>query len=47
MDLFPFLALVCFLAAAVMAGTQRSWPLVLLSAGAFFVTLAGSGLIHG
>lgn len=46
MDVLELLALVCFLAAAVVAGIQRSWPLVLLSVGAFFVTLAGTGLIH-
>ncbi len=46
MDVLELLALVFFAAAAVVAGIQRSWPIVLLSAGAFFITLAGSGLIH-
>lgn len=42
MDIFTLLALACFLAAAIVAGAQRAWPLVLLSAGAFFALLAGA-----
>jgi hypothetical protein len=44
--ILELLALAFFIAAAVVAGIQRSWPLVLLSVGASFVTLAGTGLIH-
>lgn len=47
MDLIELLALVFFLAAAVVAGIQRSWPIVLIAAGLFLVTLANTGLIDG
>lgn len=46
MDLFPFLALVCFLAACIWSAFQRSGPMALLSLGAVFVVLAGTSLIH-
>ncbi|MFN2636888.1 MAG: hypothetical protein ABR585_07680 [Gemmatimonadaceae bacterium] len=45
MDVLMLLALVCFLAGAVVAGIQRSWPIVLIAAGLFLATLAGTGLI--
>lgn len=46
MEVFPFLALVCFLAAAIWSAIQRSWPTALLSLGLVFVVLAGTSLIH-
>ncbi|MFI6296722.1 hypothetical protein ACIBEJ_34390 [Nonomuraea sp. NPDC050790] len=45
MDVLLLLALVCFLAGAVVAGIQRAWPTVLLCAGLFFLALAQTGLI--
>jgi hypothetical protein len=45
MNVLLLLALVAFLAGAVVAGIQRAWPLVLLCVGLFLVTLAETGLI--
>jgi hypothetical protein len=44
-DVLLLLALVAFLAGAVVAGIQKSWPIVLLCAGLFLATLAETGLI--
>lgn len=46
MDVLLLLALVAFLSAAVVAGVQKSWVMVLLCAGLFLLTLAQTGLIH-
>ncbi|MER7363588.1 hypothetical protein [Nonomuraea wenchangensis] len=46
MDVLLLLALVAFLAAAVVAGIQKSWVLVLVCAGLFLMVLADAGLIH-
>lgn len=46
MDVLLLLALVAFLAGAVVAGIQRAWPIVLLCVGAFLVVLAQTSLIH-
>jgi hypothetical protein len=46
MDILLLLALVCFLSGGVVAGIQRAWPIVLLCAGLFLVTLAETGLIN-
>lgn len=46
MDVLLLLALVAFLAAAVVAGIQRSWVMVLLCVGLFLLTLAQTGLIE-
>lgn len=46
MDLFPFLALICFLSAGIWSAIQRAWPMVLLSLGLVFVVLADTSLIH-
>ena len=45
MDVLLLLALVAFLAAAVVAGIQKSWVMVLVCAGLFLLTLAQTGLI--
>jgi hypothetical protein len=45
MDVLLLLALVAFLAGAVVAGIQKSWPIVLIAAGLFFLALAQTGLI--
>lgn len=46
MDVLMLLALAVFLAAAVVAGIQRSWTIVLIAVGLFLVTLAGTGLVN-
>lgn len=46
MDVLLLLALVAFLAAAVVAGIQKSWVMVLVCVGLFLVVLADTGLIH-
>lgn len=46
MDVLLLLALAAFLAGAVVAGIQKSWPIVLIAVGLFFAFLADSGLIH-
>lgn len=45
MDVLPLLALVAFLAGAVVAGIQKSWVLVLICVGLFLLGLAQTGLI--
>lgn len=45
MDVLLLLALVAFLAGAVVAGIQKSWVHVLLFIGLFLVVLARAGLI--
>lgn len=45
MDVLMLLALVAFLSGGVIAGIQRSWSIVLIAAGLFLVTLAGTGLV--
>lgn len=45
MDVLALLALVAFLSAAVVAAIQRSWVMVLLSAGLALMALSASGLI--
>lgn len=44
-DLFTLLALVCFLAASVVAVIHKSWVPALFCAGVFFLVLAGGDLI--
>ena len=46
MDILLLLALVAFLAGAVVAGIQKSWVMVLVCAGLFLLALAETGLIH-
>lgn len=46
MDILLLLALVAFLAGAVVAGIQKAWPIVLVCAGLFFLALAQTGLIN-
>lgn len=46
MDILLVLALVAFLAGAVVAGIQKAWPVVLLCTGLFLLTLAQTGLIN-
>lgn len=45
MNILTLLALALFLAAAVVAGIHRAWPLALLSAALFLLALSGTGLI--
>ena len=45
MDVLLLLALVAFLAAAVVAGIQKSWVMVLVCVGLFLVVLAQTGLV--
>lgn len=45
MDIVTLLALALFLAAAVVAGIHRAWPLALISVGLFLLALSGTGLI--
>jgi hypothetical protein len=47
MDVIVLLALVCFLAATIWSAISRSWPIALLAAGAFLLTLSGTSLIDG
>ncbi|MFB9676296.1 hypothetical protein [Streptosporangium vulgare] len=47
MDVLVLLALVCFLAAAIWSAISRSWPITLLAAGAFLLTLSETSLING
>lgn len=47
MDVLLLLALVCLLAGAVVAGTQKAWPITLLCLGLAFAVLAETGLIGG
>ena len=44
-DLFTFLALAMFIAAAVVAFIQRSWMAGLFCLGVTFAVLAGAGLV--
>lgn len=46
MDILLLLALVAFLAGAVVVGIQKAWPTVLLCVGLFLLTLAQTGLIN-
>jgi hypothetical protein len=46
-DVILLLALVSFLAGAVVAGIQKAWPIVLLCVGLFLTALAETGLING
>lgn len=43
----PILLIACiaFLAASIWSAIQRGWPLALISAGLFLITLHTSGLI--
>jgi NADH:ubiquinone oxidoreductase subunit K len=45
MDVLLLLALVAFLAGAVVAGIQKSWVHVLMCVGLFLLALAQTGLI--
>jgi NADH:ubiquinone oxidoreductase subunit K len=45
MDILLILALVTFLAGAVVAAIQKSWVLVLICAGLFLLALSQTGLI--
>jgi hypothetical protein len=47
MDILTILALVALLAGAVIAATQKVWPITLLCLGLFLAVLADSGLIPG
>ena len=46
MEIFLFLALIAFLAAAIWSGIQRAWPAALVSLGLVFLVLDGTSLIH-
>jgi hypothetical protein len=46
MDVIVLLALVCFLAAAIWSAISRSWPIALVAAGAFLMTLSTTSLIN-
>jgi hypothetical protein len=46
MDVIHLLALVAFLAAGIWAAISRAWPLALIAAGLFLLTLEMSGLIN-
>lgn|GEM_PF-4281171 len=47
MDVLVLLALLCFLAATIWSAISRSWPIALLAAGAFLLTLSETSLING
>lgn len=45
MNVLALLAVTAFLAAAIWAAIQRSWPIALLGAGLCFLALADSGIL--
>ncbi|MFB4280836.1 hypothetical protein ACBJ59_36490 [Nonomuraea sp. MTCD27] len=45
MDILTILALVALLAGAVIAATQKVWPITLLCLGLFLAVLADAGVI--
>lgn len=45
MNILIILALVALLAGAIIALTQKAWPIALLCAGIFLAVLADTGLI--
>ncbi|MFI6511817.1 hypothetical protein ACIBCT_29780 [Streptosporangium sp. NPDC050855] len=47
MEALVLLALVCFLASAIWSAISRSWPIALLAAGAFLLTLSETSLLGG
>lgn len=47
MNVLVLLALLCFLAATIWSAISRSWPMALLAAGAFLLTLSDTSLVGG
>ncbi|WP_171074303.1 hypothetical protein [Nonomuraea basaltis] len=47
MDIVTILALIALLAGAVLAATQKVWPVSLLCLGLFLAVLAEAGIIAG